>query len=142
MQVTTISKKWNLFTKFFAKNKSVESTDHESSLPDATLPKISIENTDKDSKAEKRKFQAVCFCGSFMIPVMTLSIVIFAERQAQIFKLSYFKILIKKTLTLLIILYFFYEKKPKKNKYNVATQSHKKWGWVQESKNILSHLGH
>ena len=33
--------------------------------------------------------------------------VIFAERQAQIFRLYYFKILIKKKLTLLIILCFF-----------------------------------
>jgi hypothetical protein len=32
---------------------------------------------------------------SFMIPVTTLCIVIFAERQAQVFLLYYFKILIK-----------------------------------------------
>ena len=49
-----MSKKQNLFTKFFAKNKSVESTDHETGLPE-----VSIENTDKGSKAEKRKFQDV-----------------------------------------------------------------------------------
>jgi hypothetical protein len=47
------------------------------------------------------------FRGSFKIPVTMLCIVIFAERQAQIFRLYYFKILIKKTLTLLIILCFF-----------------------------------
>jgi hypothetical protein len=41
---------------------------------------------------------------SFMIPVETLWIVIFAEMQAQIFTLYYFKIWIKKTLTLNIIL--------------------------------------
>jgi len=57
LQVTTISKKQNLFTKFFAKNESVESTDYETGLPDAALPEISIENTDIGSKAEKRKFQ-------------------------------------------------------------------------------------
>jgi hypothetical protein len=63
-----MSKKQNLFTKFFAKNKSVESTDHETGLPE-----VSIENTDKGSKAEKRKFQdfgSQSFRGSFMIPVM------------------------------------------------------------------------
>ena len=53
-----MSKKQNL-TKFFAKNKSVELTDHETNLPDAASPEESIENTDKGSKAEKRKFQDV-----------------------------------------------------------------------------------
>ena len=62
MQVTTISKKQNLLTKFFAKNKPVESTDCETCLPDATLTEVIIsQNTDEDSgsKAEKRKFQDV-----------------------------------------------------------------------------------
>jgi len=45
--------------KFFAKNKSVESTNHETSLPDAASREISIEKTDEGSKAEKRKFQDV-----------------------------------------------------------------------------------
>jgi len=60
-------KKQNLLTKFFAKNKSVESTDHETGLPDAASRKISIENTDEGSKD-------VCgsFRGSCMIPVTTL----------------------------------------------------------------------
>jgi hypothetical protein len=35
--VTTISKKQNLLTKYFAKNKPVESTDYATGLPDATL---------------------------------------------------------------------------------------------------------
>jgi hypothetical protein len=37
LQVTTTSKKQNLLTNFFAKNKPVESTDYETGLPDATL---------------------------------------------------------------------------------------------------------
>jgi hypothetical protein len=36
------------------------------------------------SKAEMHKFHEVWNCGSFMIPVTTLCIVMFAERQAQI----------------------------------------------------------
>ena len=51
-----MSKKQNLFTKFLAKNKSVESTYHET---DAASPEVSIKNTDKGSKAEKCKFQHV-----------------------------------------------------------------------------------
>ena len=54
-----ISKKQTLFTRFFAKNKSVESTDDKTGLSDAASPEISIKNTDKGSKAEKRKFQEV-----------------------------------------------------------------------------------
>jgi hypothetical protein len=37
--VTTISKKQNL-TKFFAKNKPVESTVYDTDLPDATLTEV------------------------------------------------------------------------------------------------------
>ena len=44
-------KKQNLLTKFFTKNKSVESTDHETGLIDAALREVSIENTDDGSKA-------------------------------------------------------------------------------------------
>ena len=51
--------KQNLLKKFLAKNKLVETTDHETDLPDAASPEVSIENTDKGSKAEKRKFQDV-----------------------------------------------------------------------------------
>jgi len=51
-----MSKKQNPLTKFFAKSKLVESTDHETGLPDAASPKVSIENTDEGSKAEKHKF--------------------------------------------------------------------------------------
>ena len=40
-------KKQNLLTKFFAKNKSGESTDHETGLPDAKSREVSIENTDE-----------------------------------------------------------------------------------------------
>jgi hypothetical protein len=35
-----ISKKQNLLTKFFAKNKPVESTDYETGLPDAILTEV------------------------------------------------------------------------------------------------------
>ena len=45
--MTTMSKKQNLLTKFFTKNKSVESTDHETGLTDAALREVSIENTYK-----------------------------------------------------------------------------------------------
>jgi hypothetical protein len=38
-----MSKKQNLPTKFFAKNKTVESTNHETSLPDAASWEVSIE---------------------------------------------------------------------------------------------------
>jgi hypothetical protein len=41
-----MSIKQNLITKFFIKNKSVESTDYETALPDAASPVISIKNTD------------------------------------------------------------------------------------------------
>ena len=84
-----MSKKQNL-TKFFAKNKSVESTDHETDLPDAASQEVSIENTDEGSKAESLNSKmsgSWNFRGSCMIPVMTLCIVIYAERQAQIFRL-------------------------------------------------------
>ena len=85
-----MSKKQNLLTKFFAKNKSVESTDHETSLPAAALQEVSIENTDEGSKAESvnsKVSESRSFRGLCMIPVTTLCIVIFAERQAQIFRL-------------------------------------------------------
>ena len=84
-----MSKKQNR-TKFFTNNKSVESTDHETGLPDAASREVSIENTDEGSKAESvnskvsgsRSFRGLC-----MIPVTTLCMVIFAEKQARIFKL-------------------------------------------------------
>jgi hypothetical protein len=38
-----MSKKQNLLTKFFAKNKSVESTNHETSLLDAASREVSFE---------------------------------------------------------------------------------------------------
>ena len=44
-------------------NKSVESTNHEIGLPDATSLEVSIENTDEGSKAE------VFMVRYFMIPV-------------------------------------------------------------------------
>ena len=50
-----MSKKQNLLTKFFAKNKSVKSTDHETGLPDAALWEESIENREEGSKAESVK---------------------------------------------------------------------------------------
>jgi hypothetical protein len=44
-------KKQNLPTKYFAKNKSVELTDHQTGLPVAASREISIENNDEGSKA-------------------------------------------------------------------------------------------
>ena len=88
-----MSKKQNLLTKFFAKNKLVESTDHETGPPDAAPQEVSIENTDEGSKAEKHKLQGV-WKSKFSwlvyrsITVETLWIVIFAERQARIVLLN------------------------------------------------------
>jgi hypothetical protein len=78
-------------TKFFAKNKSVESADHETGLPVAASWEISIENTDEGSKAvsvNSKMSGSQSFRGSCMIPVTTLCTFLycdFAERQAQIF---------------------------------------------------------
>jgi hypothetical protein len=102
--VTTISKKQNLLTKFFSKNKSVESTDHETGLPEAASLEVSIKNTDEGSKAESinsKMSGSRSFRGSCMILVKTLCIVIFAERQA-----GYLDCISSK-FTLLIILCFF-----------------------------------
>ena len=80
-----MSKKQNLKIKIFAKNKPVKSTDHEAAT---SINQNSGEGS--GSKAEKRKFHDIwkfglqSFCGSLMIPVITLCIVIFAERQVQI----------------------------------------------------------
>ena len=84
-----MSKKQNLLAKFFAKNISVESTDHETDLPDAASREVSIENTDEGSKAESviQRCREVEVFWSRMIPVTTLCIVIFVERQARIFRL-------------------------------------------------------
>ena len=58
-----MSKKQNLYTQFFAKNKMVESTDHETGISDATLTEIWSQNSDESSgftfKAEMRKFHNV-----------------------------------------------------------------------------------
>jgi hypothetical protein len=84
-----MSKKQNL-TKFFAKNKSFESTDHETGLPNAASQEVSIKNTDEGSKAESvnsKMSGSRSFRGSCMIPVTMLCIVIFAKRQARIFRL-------------------------------------------------------
>ena len=53
--------KQNILHFFPAKNKPVESTDHEVGLPDATSTEVSSQNTKEGSgsKAEKRKFQDV-----------------------------------------------------------------------------------
>jgi hypothetical protein len=87
--VTTISKKQNLHTKFFAKNKPVELTDYE-----ATSTEVSSQNSDEvsGSKAEKRKYQDIW---KSEIPVTTLCIVMFAERQARIL-LAKLNLLLKK----------------------------------------------
>jgi hypothetical protein len=51
-------KKQNCITKFFAKNKSVASTDHEAGLSDATSTEVLDQYTDEGScsKAEKRRY--------------------------------------------------------------------------------------
>ena len=63
LQVTTMSKKQNLYTQFFAKNKMVESTDHETGITDATSTEVWSQNSDEGSgftyKAEMRKFHDV-----------------------------------------------------------------------------------
>ena len=85
-----MNKKQNLLTKFFTKNKSVESTDHETGLLEAASREESIENTNEGSKAEgvnSKMSGSQSFRGSCMILVKTLCIVIFAERQARIFRL-------------------------------------------------------
>jgi hypothetical protein len=48
-------------TKFFAKNKLVESTDHEAGLSDATSTEVRSQNSDEDSgsTAEMHKFHDV-----------------------------------------------------------------------------------
>ena len=57
--MTMMSKKQNLHTQFFAKNKPVKSTDNEVDLSDATSTEVSSQNSDEvsGSKAEKRKYQ-------------------------------------------------------------------------------------
>jgi hypothetical protein len=80
------------FHFFFTKNKPLEKTNCEAGLPDATLTEVSSQNTNEGSgsKAEKRKFQDVWkseflwFMTIFTITVVTLCIVMFAERQDQI----------------------------------------------------------
>jgi hypothetical protein len=75
-------KKQNLLTKYFAKNKPVELTDHETGMPDAASREISIENTDEGSKAVSlnskmsgsRSFRGLC-----MIPVTTLCTYLYCD---------------------------------------------------------------
>ena len=74
---------------FFAKNKSVETTVHETGL-EVTSQEVSIENTDEGSNAESvnsKMSGSQSFRGSCTIPVTTLCIVNFAERQALKFRL-------------------------------------------------------
>jgi hypothetical protein len=96
-----ISKKQNLLTKCFAKNKPVESTDYKAGLPDATSTEVSSQNTDEVSGSK-----AVClFVFMVLKPLSKMSgsqsfrvslviydsnndimycYCIFAERQAQV----------------------------------------------------------
>jgi hypothetical protein len=71
--MTTISKIKNLHANFFAKNKPVELTDHKAGLFYATSMDVSSQISEEvsGSKGGKRKFQDICFHGSFMIPVTT-----------------------------------------------------------------------
>jgi hypothetical protein len=85
--VTTIRKKQNLLTKFFAKNKPVESTDYETGLPDATSTEVQAKRLMKvrvlkPKSANSKMFRSQSFRGSLMIPITTF--VMFAERQAHI----------------------------------------------------------
>ena len=82
--MTTISKKQNL-TKFFDKNKPVESTDYETGLPDATLTEVQAKILMKvwvlklksvNSKMSRSQSFLISaryksFCGSLMIPITT-----------------------------------------------------------------------
>ena len=84
-----ISKKQNLLTKFFAKNKLVESTDYETGLPNATLTetyaKILMKvRILKLKSVNSKTSQNRSFHGSLMIPITTLCIVMLAERWDQI----------------------------------------------------------
>jgi hypothetical protein len=86
--VTTISKKQNL-TKFFDKNKPVESTDYETGLPDATLTEVQAKILMKVwvlklKSVNSKMSRSRSFRGSLMIPITTLCVVMFTERQAQI----------------------------------------------------------
>jgi len=60
---TMMSKKQNLYTHFFAKNKMVERTDHETGISDATSTEVWSQNSDEGSgftfKVEMRKFHNV-----------------------------------------------------------------------------------
>ena len=83
-----MSKKQNLHTKLFAKNKLVESTDHEAGLSDATSTEVWSHNSDEGSgsKAEMRKFHNV-WKSEFLWLIYDSSNVIYcdvAERQVQI----------------------------------------------------------
>lgn len=59
-------------------------------LLEAASPEVSIDNTDEGTKAESvnsKMSGSQSFRGSFMIPVTTLYILMFAERLAQILNL-------------------------------------------------------
>jgi hypothetical protein len=108
LQVTMMIKKQNL-TKFFAKNKSVNQLIMKLACPMQHRRKYQSKILMKVLKLKSvnsKMSGSPSFRGSFMIPVMTLWIVIFAARQVQIFRLYYFKIWIKKILTLLITVFF------------------------------------
>jgi hypothetical protein len=79
-----MSKKQNLHTKFVAKNKLVESTDHEAGLSDATSVEVMKVQVLKLKCVNSTMSGSQSSCGSFMIPVTMLFIVMFAERQAHI----------------------------------------------------------
>ena len=75
-------KNQNLLTKYFAKIKSVELTDHETGLPDAALLEISIENTDEGSKAvsvNSKMSGSQSFRGLCMIPVTMLCTFLYCD---------------------------------------------------------------
>ena len=108
MQSDHDEQKQTLFTKVFDKNKSVGSTDDETGLSDAASPEISIKNTDKGSKAEKRKFQDVLKSKFSWLGYYSSKVLWFLQKGRPIYlRLYYFKIFSKKTLTLLIIFCFF-----------------------------------
>ena len=74
--MTTISKKQNL-TKFFDKNKPVESTDYETGLPDATLTEVQAKILMKVwvlklKSVNSKMSRSLSFRGSLMIPITTL----------------------------------------------------------------------
>ena len=82
--MTTISKNQNLLTKFFTKNKPVESTDYETGLSDATLTEVLAKilmkvRVLKLKSVNSKMSRSRSFRGQLMIPITMLCIVMFPD---------------------------------------------------------------